>query len=78
MKKKKIQWRFYLAKHDGQKECPKKVIRHLKHLFEHGLRKWQLSDHQQGLLGIEEAGEVTAAAAAQMKHTMFLKDCHAP
>lgn len=64
---------IYLGKHDGHKECPKKVICHLKHLFEHGLRKWQLSDHQQGLLRIEETGEVTAAAAAAaagMKHTI--------
>lgn len=59
----------YLAKNDGHKECPKKVVCHLKDLSEHGVRKWQLSDHQQGLLRIEEAAEVTAAAA-EMEHTI--------
>lgn len=57
----------YLAENDGHKQCPKKVVSHLKDVFEHGLWKWQLSDHQQGLLRIEEAAEVTAAAA-EMEH----------
>ncbi len=62
----------YLGKNDGHKECPKKVVCHLKDLSEHGVRKRQLSDHQQGLLRIEEAAEVTAAAA-EMEHTVAFK-----
>lgn len=55
--------RSYLSQNDGHKECTKKVVRHLKDLSEHAVWNWQLSDHQQGLLCIEEAPEVTAAAA---------------
>lgn len=62
----------YLGKKDGHKQCPKKVVCHLKDLSEHGVWNRQLSDHQQGLLRIEEAAEVTAAAAANMEHTMDL------
>lgn len=69
---KKILQINYLAKNDGHRECPKKVVCHLKDLSEHGVWKWQLSDHQQGLLRIEEAAEVTAAAA-NMEHTICLQ-----
>ena len=58
----------YLAKNDGHTECPTKVVSHLKDLSKHGVWERQLSDHQQGLLRMEEAAEVTAAAA-ENEHT---------
>lgn len=75
-KEKRRRAKNYLAKNDGHKEGPEKVVSHLKELAEHGVREGQLCDHQQRLLRIKEAAKVTMATVRIENTNRSPVGCH--